>query len=104
MWMYSGTEDTTRIHPEEVEDDMLEGWLTGITGNRDNPRGARRVPPFDQSHEPDKVRLRASDYDLDSLMWLFMLPRLTFILPAFFQALTDMYSMPNGEQEQDPEG
>src|SRR4051812_43806857 len=30
MWMYSGTEDTTRIHPEEVEDDTLEGWLTGI--------------------------------------------------------------------------
>src|SRR3954465_8782461 len=47
MWMYSGTEDTTRIHPEEVEDDMLEGWLTGITRNKDNPRGARRIPPLD---------------------------------------------------------
>src|SRR4051812_3656455 len=35
-----------------------------------------------------------------------MIRRLTFILPAFFQALIEMYSMPNGEQEQeqDPEG
>ena len=56
MWMYSGLDDTTRIHPEEVDDDTLEGWLSGITGNKDNPRGARRVPPFDQSHEPEKVR------------------------------------------------
>ena len=56
MWMYSGLDDTTRIHPEEVNDDTLEKWLSGITGNKDNPRGARRVPPFDQSHEPEKVR------------------------------------------------
>lgn len=27
-----------------------------------------------------------------------------FVLPAFFQALIKMYSVPNGEQEQDPEG
>ena len=26
MWLYSGLEDTTRIHPEEVTDEMLEGW------------------------------------------------------------------------------
>ena len=56
MWMYSGLDDTTRIHPEEVDDETLEGWLSGITGNKDNPRGARRVPPFDQSHEPEKVQ------------------------------------------------
>ena len=47
MWMYSGLEDSTRIHPEEVDDDTLEKWLSGIIGNKDNPRGARRVPPFD---------------------------------------------------------
>ena len=27
-----------------------------------------------------------------------------FVLPAFFQAITEMYSMPNGEQEQALEG
>ena len=56
MWMYSGLDDSTRIHPEEVDDDTLEKWLSGMTGNKDNPRGARRVPPFDQSHVPEKVR------------------------------------------------
>ena len=38
MWMYSGLEDTTRIHPEEVSKDILENWLRGITGNKENPR------------------------------------------------------------------
>ncbi|XBI31928.1 hypothetical protein VPH35_055446 [Triticum aestivum] len=69
MWMYSGTEDTTRVHPEEVEGATLERWMTAITGNKDNPRGARRIPPLDQSYELDKVT-------------------------------TEMYSMPNGAQEQ----
>ena len=55
MWMYSGLEDSTRIHPEEVDDDTLEKWLSDITGNKDNPRGARRVPAFDQSHAPEQV-------------------------------------------------
>ena len=55
MWLYSGLDDTTRIHPEEVDDDTLEKWLSGITGNKDSPRGARRVPPFDQSHAPEQV-------------------------------------------------
>ncbi|XBJ25100.1 hypothetical protein VPH35_002829 [Triticum aestivum] len=66
--MYSGLEDSTRIYPEEVDDDTLEKWLSSITRNKDNPRGARRVPPFDQS------------------------------------PITEMYSMPNGEQEQSLEG
>ena len=37
MWMYSGLGDTTRIHPKEVDDDTLEKWLSGMTGNKDNP-------------------------------------------------------------------
>ena len=57
MWMYSGIEDSTRIHPEEVNEDTVERWLRGITGNKDNPRGSRRIPPFDNSYEPDKVQL-----------------------------------------------
>lgn len=39
MWMYSGLEDSTRIHPEDVSEDTVEKWLRGITGNKDNPRG-----------------------------------------------------------------
>ena len=57
MWMYSGTDDTTWIHPEEVDEGTLEGWLRCITGNEHNPRGARRIPPLDQSYEADKVQL-----------------------------------------------
>ena len=56
MWMYSGIEDSTRVHPE-VDKDTVEQWLRGITGNKDNPRGARRIPPLDQSYEADKVQL-----------------------------------------------
>ncbi|XBJ03023.1 hypothetical protein VPH35_022269 [Triticum aestivum] len=71
--MYSGLEDSTRIHPEDVSEDTVEQWLRGITGNKDNPRGSRRVVPFDHLRQPE-------------------------------QALVDMYSMPNGVQEQDLEG
>nr|XP_020154808.1 DNA polymerase alpha catalytic subunit-like [Aegilops tauschii subsp. strangulata] len=30
-------------------------WLKSITGNKDNPRGARRVVPFSDDNQPDKV-------------------------------------------------
>ena len=55
MWMYSGLEDSTRIHQEDVSEDILEKWLMGITSNKDNPRGSRRVIPFDHSHQPEQV-------------------------------------------------
>ncbi|KAM3292773.1 hypothetical protein ACQJBY_036447 [Aegilops geniculata] len=55
MWMYSGAGDTARIHPEEVEAKKVAEWLRGITGNKDNPRGARRVNPFSDSNLPDKI-------------------------------------------------
>ena len=55
MWMSSGLEDSTRIHPEDVSEDTLEKWLMGITSNKDNPRGSRRVIPFDNSHQPEEV-------------------------------------------------
>ena len=61
MWLHSGLEDTTRIHPEEVTDKMLEGWLSSITGNKDNPRGDRRVIPLDNSYDVDQVCLYAPD-------------------------------------------
>uniref|UniRef100_A0A8R7VKN4 Uncharacterized protein n=1 Tax=Triticum urartu TaxID=4572 RepID=A0A8R7VKN4_TRIUA len=55
MWLYSGLDDTTRVHPEEVTDEMLEGWPSSITGNKDNPRGARRVVPLDSTYEVDQA-------------------------------------------------
>ena len=55
MWMYSGRYDSTRIHPEEVDEETVAQWLQGITGNKDNPRGSRRIPPIDNTSEPDKV-------------------------------------------------
>ena len=64
MWLYSGTKDTTRIHPEEVEDATLGRWLASITRNKDNPRGARRIPPHDQSYEVDQVQFCISECDL----------------------------------------
>ena len=57
MWLYSGIDDSTRIHPEEVDEATVAQWLQGITGNKDNPRGSRRIPPLDNTYEPDKVRL-----------------------------------------------
>ena len=36
--MYSGIDDSTWIHPKEVDEDTVEKWLRGITGNKDNPR------------------------------------------------------------------
>ena len=55
MWMYSGLEDSTRIHLEDVSEDTVEKRLRGITGNKDNSRGSRRVIPFDHSRQPEQV-------------------------------------------------
>ncbi|XP_044355771.1 uncharacterized protein DDB_G0284459 [Triticum aestivum] len=55
MWMYSGVNDTSWVHPEEVTNETVDLWLKGITGNKDNPRGVRRVDPFDTDNQSDKV-------------------------------------------------
>ena len=55
MWLYSGPDDTARVHPEEVSPETVALWLKGITGNQDNPRGSRRVAPFGDDNPPDKV-------------------------------------------------
>ena len=57
MWMYSGVDDTARVHPDEVLYKTVAMWLKSITGNKDNPRGARRVDPFRDSNLPEKVCL-----------------------------------------------
>ncbi len=60
MWLYYGTEDETRVHPEAVDDVTLERWMAAVTGNKDNPRGARRIPPLDHNSDSNKVHLLCS--------------------------------------------
>ena len=55
MWRYTGANDSTRVHPEDVEGKTVEQWISCITGARDNPRGSRRVPPFDANNLPLEV-------------------------------------------------
>ena len=65
MWLYCGTEDATRVHPEAVDDATLERWVAAITGNKDNPRGARTIPPLDCTYTADAVWPLIPDCDLD---------------------------------------
>ncbi|XBI10099.1 hypothetical protein VPH35_137474 [Triticum aestivum] len=58
MWMYSGPEDTARTHLEEVDEETVAKWLKSITGNKDNPRGSRRILPFDAQNAPGEVFTR----------------------------------------------
>ena len=55
MWLYEGPNDPTRVHPEDVDEETVEQWFRCITGARDNPLGLRRIPPFDDSHQPTEV-------------------------------------------------
>nr|XP_045084547.1 nucleolar and coiled-body phosphoprotein 1-like [Aegilops tauschii subsp. strangulata] len=71
-WRLPGDETEQRPQ-EEVDEETVAQWLQGITGNKDNPRRSRRIPPLDNTNEPDKI-------------------------------YTEMYSMPNGEREQEGEG
>ena len=57
MWLYSGPEDTSQVHREEVSSETVAMWLRSITSNQDNPRGSRRVIPFRDNNPPDKVCL-----------------------------------------------
>jgi hypothetical protein len=56
MWQYTGANDSTRVHPEDVEEKMVEQWIKCITGARDNLRGSRRIPPYDANNQPLEVR------------------------------------------------
>ncbi|KAI4984200.1 hypothetical protein ZWY2020_046572 [Hordeum vulgare] len=57
MWHYSGPEDSTRSHPEEVSEETVAQWLRGITGACDNPLGAKRVWPFSVENKPPNMEL-----------------------------------------------
>ena len=55
--MYPGSDDTARTHPKEVDKEMVAQWLQSVTGNKDNPRVARSILPFDATRAPGEVRL-----------------------------------------------
>ena len=55
MWHYSGPEDTTRTHSEEVSDETIAQWLRSITGACDNPLGAKRILPFSALNLPTNL-------------------------------------------------
>ncbi|XBI02840.1 hypothetical protein VPH35_131340 [Triticum aestivum] len=50
--MYSGPGDTARTHPEEVREETVAQWLRSITGNKENPCGAKLILPFNAKHPP----------------------------------------------------
>ncbi|KAI4963186.1 hypothetical protein ZWY2020_017011 [Hordeum vulgare] len=52
MWHYTGPENSTRSHPEEVDEDTVVKWISGIAGPCDNPMGAKRVLPFSAQNSP----------------------------------------------------
>ena len=56
MCWYSGADDTARTHTEEVDEETVAQWIRSITGARNNPRGAKRILPFDAEHPPGEVR------------------------------------------------
>ena len=55
MWRYAGASDPIRVHPKDIDKETVVQWLRGITGARDNLWGSRRIPPFDDSHQPTEV-------------------------------------------------
>ena len=75
MWMYSGTDDTARTHPEEVDKEMVAQWLRSVTGNKDNPRG-----PGGLCHSTPRALLDRSDspirvfFPFIFVEWLFLNP------------------------------
>ncbi|XBJ18833.1 hypothetical protein VPH35_009909 [Triticum aestivum] len=55
IWMYSGPEDTTGAHPEEVSEETVAQWLQSITGNKENTHGAKGILPFHSEHLPGEA-------------------------------------------------
>uniref|UniRef100_A0A8I6X8C3 Uncharacterized protein n=1 Tax=Hordeum vulgare subsp. vulgare TaxID=112509 RepID=A0A8I6X8C3_HORVV len=55
MWHYSGPEDSTRSHPEEVDKDTVAKWIRNITSPCDNPLGSKRVLPYSFQNPPNNV-------------------------------------------------
>ena len=83
MWMYSGIEDSTQVHPEEVDEDTVEKWLRGITGNKDNPGG-----PGESLHSTNPMNQTRSNSELPSVILIyhatFYGPSTDFVLIVVF--------------------
>jgi hypothetical protein len=43
------------VHPEYTDEETVKEWLKGIVGACDNPRGSRRIPPYDAKNQPLEV-------------------------------------------------
>ena len=56
MWQYTSADDSTRVHPEDIDEKTEKEWLKCFTGACDNPRGSRRIPPYDANNLPLEVR------------------------------------------------
>ncbi|KAE8802475.1 hypothetical protein D1007_21793 [Hordeum vulgare] len=54
MWHYSGSEDSTWSHPEEVDQEMVSQSIKSIIGACDNPVGSKRVVPYSAENKPQK--------------------------------------------------
>ena len=96
MWMYSGPEDTARTHPEEVNEETVAQWLRSITSNKDNPRGSRKILPFDANNAPGEVRLPTVFPLFCGCSWIRLIST-TCVL----QVCTKLHSMSNEEQYQE---
>ncbi|KAI4973058.1 hypothetical protein ZWY2020_015047 [Hordeum vulgare] len=55
MLHYTGSEDSTRSHPEEVDVETVSQWISSITVPCDNPVGSRRVTPYSPKNKPRKL-------------------------------------------------
>ena len=55
-----GSSDTAQAHPEEVDKETVAQWLRSITRNKDNPRGAKQILPFDAKNSPGEVKCNLS--------------------------------------------
>ena len=57
MWLYSGADDTARVHPEEVSAKTVAMWLKSITGNQDNPEEPGESSPSVTTISPTRYVL-----------------------------------------------
>ena len=55
MWQYTSADDSTRVHPEDIDEKTVKEWLKCITGACDNPQGSRQISPYDANNPPLEV-------------------------------------------------
>ena len=52
MWHYAGPEDSTRTNVEGILEEKVTSWVLQIMGPYENPKGARRVTPYNADNPP----------------------------------------------------